>query len=101
MAGLRVHIGMSHCAFTSVATHRTDRRQTSACRHRGSLVAHWFTPPEASDEGAVLLCARCERLTTILRATDVPRGLNVDFGGEGSPTDRLWNRYRRELGETS
>jgi hypothetical protein len=32
---------------------------------------------------------------------DVPHGLNVDFGGEGSPTDRLWKRYRTELGETS
>jgi hypothetical protein len=35
------------------------------------------------------------------RPEDVPRSLNVDFGGEGSPTDRLWKRYRTELGETS
>jgi len=35
------------------------------------------------------------------RPEDVPSGLNVDFGGEGSPTDRLWKRYRTELGETS
>ena len=35
------------------------------------------------------------------RPEDVPRRLNVDFGGKGSPTDRLWNRFRTELGETS
>jgi len=35
------------------------------------------------------------------RPEDVPHSLNVDFGGEGSPTDRLWKRYRTELGETS
>jgi hypothetical protein len=35
------------------------------------------------------------------RPEDVPRSLNVDFGGEGSPTDRLWKRYRTELGEAS
>ncbi len=35
------------------------------------------------------------------RPEDVPRRLNVDFGGEGSPTDRLWKRYRTELGETT
>jgi len=35
------------------------------------------------------------------RPEDVPHGLNVDFGGEGSPTDRLWKRCRTELGETS
>jgi hypothetical protein len=35
------------------------------------------------------------------RPEDVPRSLNVDFGDEGSPTDRLWKRYRTELGETS
>jgi hypothetical protein len=34
------------------------------------------------------------------RPEDVPRGLNVDFGGEGSPTDRLSKRYRTELRET-
>ena len=30
---------------------------------------------------------------------DVPRSLNADMGGEGSPTDRLWMRYRSELAE--
>jgi hypothetical protein len=35
------------------------------------------------------------------RPEDVPHGLNVDFGGEGSPTDRLWKRNRTELRETS
>jgi hypothetical protein len=30
---------------------------------------------------------------------DVPRSLNADVGGEGSPTDRLWLRYRSELAE--
>jgi hypothetical protein len=35
------------------------------------------------------------------RPEDVARGLNVDLGGEGSPTDRLWKRYRMELGEIS
>ena len=30
-------------------------------------------------------------------AEDVPRSLNADMGGEGSPTDRLWQRYRTEL----
>ena len=30
---------------------------------------------------------------------DVPRSLNADMGGEGSPTDRLWMRYRTELAE--
>jgi hypothetical protein len=35
------------------------------------------------------------------RPEDVPRGLNVDFGDEGSPTDRLWKRYRTELGAAS
>jgi hypothetical protein len=35
------------------------------------------------------------------RPEDLPRSLNVDFGGEGSATDRLWKRYRTELGETS
>ena len=30
---------------------------------------------------------------------DVPRSLNADMGGEGSPTDRLWHRYRTELAE--
>jgi hypothetical protein len=35
------------------------------------------------------------------RPEDVPHGLNVDFGGEGSPTDRLWKRYRTELDEGS
>ena len=34
------------------------------------------------------------------RLEDVPRSLNVDFGGEGSATDRLWKCYRTELGET-
>jgi hypothetical protein len=68
MTNTRVLIGMTHSAFSAVATHSTDRRQTNACRHCGSLVTHWFTPPEASDEGAVLLCARCGRLTTILVA---------------------------------
>jgi hypothetical protein len=34
------------------------------------------------------------------RPEDVPRRLNADFGGEGSPTDRLWKRYRTELRET-
>jgi hypothetical protein len=68
MTNRRVPIGMTHSAFSAVATHSTDRRQANACRHCGSLVAHWFTPPEASDEGAVLLCARCGRLTTILVA---------------------------------
>jgi len=28
---------------------------------------------------------------------DVPRSLDADMGGEGSPTDRLWMRYRTEL----
>jgi len=32
---------------------------------------------------------------------EVPGNHKVDFGGEGSPTDRLWKRYRTELGETS
>jgi hypothetical protein len=68
MTNLRVPIGMTHSAFSAVATHGTDRRQTNACRHCGSPVTYWFTPPEASDEGAVLLCARCGRLTTILVA---------------------------------
>ena len=35
------------------------------------------------------------------RPEDVPHSLNADFGGEGSPTDRLWKRFRTELGETS
>ena len=30
---------------------------------------------------------------------DVRRTLNTNFGGEGSPTDRLWKRYRTELAE--
>jgi hypothetical protein len=30
---------------------------------------------------------------------DVPRNLNTDFGGDGSPTDRLWKRYRTELAQ--
>ena len=30
---------------------------------------------------------------------DVPRSLNADMGGEGSPTDRLWQQYRTELAE--
>jgi hypothetical protein len=30
---------------------------------------------------------------------DVPGSLNADVGGEGSPTDRLWQRYQTELGE--
>lgn len=30
---------------------------------------------------------------------DVPRSLNADMGGEGSATDRLWQRYRTELAE--
>ncbi len=30
---------------------------------------------------------------------DVPRSLNADMGGEGSPTDGLWMRYRTELAE--
>jgi len=30
---------------------------------------------------------------------DVPRSLNAAMGGEGSPTDRLWMRYRTELAE--
>ena len=30
---------------------------------------------------------------------DVERSLNADMGGEGSPTDRLWQRYRTELAE--
>jgi hypothetical protein len=68
MANLCVPIGMTHSALSAVATHSTVRRQTNVCRHCGSPVAHWFTPPEASDEGAVLLCARCGRLTTILVA---------------------------------
>jgi hypothetical protein len=68
MTNLRVHIDMTHSALNAVATHSTDRRQTNACRHCGSPVTHWFTPPEASDEGAVLLCARCGRLTTVLVA---------------------------------
>jgi hypothetical protein len=68
MTNLRVAIGMTHSALSAVATRSTDRRQTNACIHCGSLVGHWFTPPEASDEGAVLLCARCGRLTTILVA---------------------------------
>jgi hypothetical protein len=34
------------------------------------------------------------------RPEDVPRSLNADFGGEGSPTDRLWKRGRTELGKT-
>ena len=33
------------------------------------------------------------------RPEDVPRTLNTNFGGEGSPTDRLWKRYRTELAE--
>ncbi len=32
---------------------------------------------------------------------DVPRSLNADMGGEGSPTDRLWQRYRTELAQCS
>jgi len=59
---------MSCSAFASVATRRTDGPQTNACRHCGSRITHWFTPPEASDEGAILLCARCGRVTTILVA---------------------------------
>ena len=59
---------MSCSAFASVATRRTDGPQTNACRHCGSHNTHWFTPPEASDEGAILLCARCSRVTTILVA---------------------------------
>jgi len=30
---------------------------------------------------------------------DVPHSLNADMGGEGSPTDRLWRRYRSALAE--
>jgi hypothetical protein len=30
---------------------------------------------------------------------DVPRTLNIDLGGEGSPTDRLSKRNRSELAE--
>src|SRR5260221_670229 len=59
---------MSCSAFTSGATRRTAGPQTNACRHCGSHITHWFTPPEASDEGAILLCARCGRVTTILVA---------------------------------
>ena len=59
---------MSCSAFTSVATRRTEGTQINACRHCGSRNTHWFTPREASDEGAILLCARCSRVTTILVA---------------------------------
>jgi hypothetical protein len=59
---------MSYPASTSVATRRTEGPQTNACRHCGSRITHWFTPPEASDEGAILLCAHCSRVTTILVA---------------------------------
>ena len=59
---------MSCFAFASVAARRTDTPQTNACRHCGSRNTHSFTPPEASDEGAILLCARCSRVTTILVA---------------------------------
>jgi hypothetical protein len=59
---------MSCSACTSVDTGRTNAPQTNTCRHCGSLITHWFTPPEASDEGAILVCARCGRVTTILVA---------------------------------
>jgi hypothetical protein len=59
---------MSYPASTSVATPRTEGPQTNAGRHCGSRNTHWFTPPEASDEGAILLCAHCSRVTTILVA---------------------------------
>src|SRR6266851_405483 len=54
--------------FSLVAARSTDDPQTNACRHCGSRNTHWFTPPEALDEGAILLCARCGRVTTILVA---------------------------------
>jgi len=63
-----VVVGMPCSTFRSVATRRTDGPQTNACRHCGSHITHWFTPPEASDEGAILLCGRCSRVTTILVA---------------------------------
>ncbi len=56
---------MSCSTSIAATTGRTDGAQTDACRHCGSRMNHWFTPPEASDEGAVLLCARCGRVTTI------------------------------------
>jgi hypothetical protein len=57
---------MSCSAFTSVASARTDGSQTNACRHCGSRNTHSFTPPQASDEGAIILCVRCRRVTPIL-----------------------------------
>jgi hypothetical protein len=59
---------MSCSAPSSIATDSTPAPQTNACRHCGSRNTHCFTPPEASDEGAILLCARCDRVTTILVA---------------------------------
>jgi hypothetical protein len=59
---------MACSAFTSLAAVRTDTARTNACRYCGSLVTHWFTSPEASDEGAIVLCASCGRVTTILVA---------------------------------
>jgi hypothetical protein len=50
-------------------------------------------------------CARVAVATTsvpsnnIARPEGVSRTLNTNFGGESSPTDRLWNRYRSELAE--
>jgi len=55
------------------------------------------TAPRAAGIGT----ARNGPNNTGTRPEDVPRTLNVDFGGVGSPTDRLWKRYRTELGETS
>ncbi len=59
---------MSCSAFTSVATRRAEGPQTSLCRHCGSHNTHCCGPREASDEGAILLCGRCSRVTTILVA---------------------------------
>jgi len=68
IAASGVGVDMSCSAFTSVGARRTDGPQTNACRHCGSRNTHWFSPPEASDEGAILLCGRCSRVTTILVA---------------------------------
>ena len=54
----------------------------------------------AASRAAELGSARSGPNNIGVRPEDVPRGLNVDFGGQGSPTDRLWKRYRTELGKT-
>jgi len=56
---------------------------------------HGIAAPWAAEAGS----ARSGPNNIGTRPEDVPRRLNVDFGGEGSPTARLWKRYRMELSD--